>query len=67
MEIQNENDNKCKINQYIKDYPDLTFIENEIVKQIGRKVKSYNLIYKPSRDGDKASDFHNKCDKVNKL
>ena len=53
------------INKYIEGYSDLTFIENEIKKQLNKQIKSYNLIYKASKNGDKASDFHNKCDNIN--
>ena len=53
------------INQYIKGYSDLSFIENEIIKQLNKQIKSYNLVYKATKDGDKSSDFHNKCDNVN--
>ena len=62
---QKEEKNEVIINKYIKGYSDLTFIENEIIKQLNKLIKSYNLVYKASKDGDKASDFHNKCDNVN--
>ena len=64
-EKENENENEYQINKYIQNYSDLIFIEKEIIKQLGKKVKSYNLIYKASRDGSKSSDFHNKCDNAN--
>ena len=53
------------INKYIEGYSDLSFIEKEIIKQLNKQVKSYNLVYKASKDGSKASDFHNKCDSIN--
>ena len=63
--IKKKKKNEIIINKYIKGYSDLTFIENEIIKQLNKRIKSYNLVYKASKDGDKASDFHNKCDNVN--
>lgn len=60
-----QENNRKTINDFIPNYSDLTFIENEIIRQIGKKIKSYNLIYKPSVDGERASDFHRKCDEAN--
>ena len=36
---EKEKENNCKINEYINGYNDLSFIENEIIKQIGKKGK----------------------------
>ena len=63
--IYEAKENKSSINEFITGYSDLTFIENEIIKQLGKKIKSYNLIYKATRDGSRASDFHNQCDNAN--
>ena len=63
--INQKKEKEPTINEYIKGYSDLTFIENEIKKQLNKQIKSYNLVYKASKDGDKASDFHDKCDNIN--
>ena len=48
----------------IVEYDDITFIENRI-KEIYPKFNiDFNLVYRASDDGDKALDFHRKCDKI---
>ena len=47
--------------QIIK-YNEFNFIESAIKKTLGKKVKFYNLIYRGSRNGFRAGDFHEKCD-----
>ena len=47
--------------QIIK-YNEFNFIESAIKKTLGKKVKFYNLIYRGSRNGFRAEDFHEKCD-----
>ena len=48
----------------IVEYDDFVFVENRI-KEIYPKLNiDFNLVYRASEDGDKAVDFHNKCDKV---
>ena len=48
----------------IVEYDDITFIENRI-KEIYPKLNiDFNLVYRATDDGDKARDFHRKCDKI---
>ena len=46
---------------------DIDFL-NERFKKINPNIKkiNYNLVYRGTRDGDRASDFHNKVDKIQK-
>ena len=41
---------------------ELYLIENEIKKNFNRNISSYQLLYRASRDGFGAKDFHRKCD-----
>ena len=43
---------------------ELDFIENEIKKSINKNIKNYKLLFRASRDGFEAKDFHKKCDGV---
>ena len=47
--------------QIIK-YNEFKFIESAIRKNLGKNVKYYKLIFRGSRNGFKAEDFHEKCD-----
>ena len=48
----------------IVEYDDFVFVENRI-KEIYPKLSiDFNLVYRASEDGDKAVDFHNKCDRI---
>ena len=48
------------IKNIIKDQEDIEFVTNKIAEKFpGSK---FNLLYKGSRDGDTAADFHHKCD-----
>ena len=47
--------------QIIK-YNEFNFIESAIRKTLGKKIKFYNLLYRASRNGYRAEDFHEKCD-----
>ena len=47
--------------QIIK-YNEFKFIESAIRKNLGKNVKYYKLIYRGSRNGFRAEDFHEKCD-----
>ncbi len=47
--------------QIIK-YNEFNFIEAAIRKNLSKNVKNYKLIYRASRNGYSAQDFHEKCD-----
>ena len=50
------------INSQIIKYNEFNFIETAIRKNLSKKVKNYKLIYRASRNGFSAQDFHEKCD-----
>ena len=43
---------------------ELFLIGNEIKKNFNRNISSYKLLYRASRDGFGAKDFHWKCDGI---
>jgi hypothetical protein len=53
------------IDSKIVNYDDIIFLKNRI-KEIHPKINTinFNLVYRASEDGDKAADFHSKCDKI---
>ena len=53
------------IDSKIVDYDDIIFLTNRL-REMHPKINNvlYNLVYRASEDGDKASDFHSKCDKI---
>ena len=53
------------IDSKIVNFEDIIFLRNRI-KEIHPKINTinFNLVYRASEDGDKAADFHNKCDKI---
>ena len=53
------------IDSKIVDYDDIIFLTNRI-REMHPKINNviYNLVYRASEDGDKASDFHSRCDKI---
>ena len=53
------------IDSKIVNYDDIIFLKNRI-REIHPRISSinFNLVYRASEDGDKASDFHSKCDKI---
>ena len=55
-----ENINQSNIIQY----DDIIFLENRIKKIYPKLNINYNLVYRATEDGDRAIDFHNKCDKI---
>ena len=61
----NLNISKDSINSKIVDFSDINFLQNRI-KQINPKIKEvyFSLAYRASEDGDKAANFHEKCDKI---
>lgn len=63
--LNNVNFTKDSINSVIVNFDDIIFIQNRI-KAIHPKIKEvyFNLVYRASQDGDKASDFHKKCDAI---
>ena len=48
----------------IVEYDDFIFVENRIKEIYPQLSLDFNLVYRASEDGDKAVDFHNKCDKI---
>lgn len=44
---------------------ELKLVEEGIKKKFNKKIKQYTLLYRGSRDGFGAQDFHNKCDGYN--
>ena len=63
--INNINISKDSINSRIVNYEDIIFIQNRI-KEINPRIKDvyFSLVYRATEDGDKAVNFHNKCDKI---
>ena len=59
------NNPKNSINSKIVNYEDIIFLLNRL-KEIHPKIKDINftLVYRASEDGDRASDFHQRCDKI---
>ena len=53
------------INSAIVSFDDIIFLINRL-KEMSPKLHniSFNLVYRASQDGDKAADFHRKCDKI---
>ena len=56
---------KNSINSKIVNFEDIIFLFNRL-KEIHPKIKDINftLVYRASEDGDRASDFHQRCDKI---
>ena len=52
--------NKSKIIQH----DDIIFLENRIKKIYPKLNINFNLVYRATDDGDRAANFHNKCDKI---
>lgn len=59
------NINQNKIDSKIVKYDDINFIQKRLM-DINPRIKkvSFSLVYRASEDGDRASDFHRKCDKI---
>lgn len=53
------------IDSKIVQYDDIIFLKNRL-REIHPKISNiiFNLVYRATEDGDKAADFHNKCDKI---
>ena len=63
--IDNRNINKKyikTISYYIDNNIAFNLINKGIIKNKNTKIKNYELIFRASRDGYKAEDFHKKCD-----
>ena len=58
-------DPKNYFNSKIANYDDIIFLLDRL-KAIHPKIKdvSFTLVYRASEDGDRAADFHQKCDKI---
>ena len=58
-------DPKSYFNSKIANYDDIIFLLDRL-KAIHPKIKdvSFTLVYRASEDGDRAADFHQKCDKI---
>ena len=56
---------KNTINSNIVNYEDIIFLVNRL-KEISPKIHKINfiLVYRASEDGDRAMNFHQKCDKI---
>jgi chromosome segregation ATPase len=61
----NLNLSKDSINSKIVNLSDINFLQNRIM-QINPKIREvfFSLVYRASEDGDKAANFHQKCDKI---
>ena len=61
----NLNLSKDSFNSKIVNFSDITFLQNRIM-QINPKIREvfFSLVYRASEDGDKAADFHQKCDRI---
>lgn len=54
-------------NSIIKDNSSYSLIFSNIKKRLLKNIKSFNLVYKSSVDGDEASVFHKKCDNLDNI
>ena len=64
LKIPSNNNNKI-INSKIIDNDELYLIEDEIQKIYNKNISKYELLFRASKDGFRATDFHNKCDGEN--
>ena len=60
--LKNENIEKNSIEYYINKYNAFNLIKEGIQKKKETTIKKYNLLFRASRDGFKADDFHTICD-----
>ena len=51
----------------IMDNNETIFIINLITSKIKKKIKKFYLCYKATKDGDKAANFHEKCDYIKNI
>ena len=61
----NLNLSKDSFNSKIVNFSDIAFLQNRIM-QINPKIREvfFSLVYRASEDGDKAANFHQKCDRI---
>jgi len=69
LEEEQSNDQEEKfpngiIKNIIKDYEEIDFVVNKISEKFNGS--RFKLLYKGSRDGDGAADFHSRCDEAEK-
>ena len=70
--IKNNSYAHIHINQYENGINDSNIIQEDDVEFIENRLRglypnfdlNYNLVYRATEDGDKASDFHKRCDKI---
>ena len=70
--IKNNSYAHIQINQYENGINDSNIIQEDDVEFIENRLRglypnfdlNYNLVYRATEDGDKASDFHKRCDKI---
>ena len=68
-EILNQNNNKIiyKYNNegiVLINKDELDLINKGFKKKMSKKIKEMKLLYKASRDGDSAENFHKRCDSI---
>ena len=61
--IQREYENSITESRIVE-YDDITFIENKLKEIYPNYNIDFNLVYRATDDGDRAMDFHQKCDKI---
>ena len=54
-----------KIDTRIIKYNELNLIETGVKNKLNKKIKKYTLLFRASKDGFKAGNFHSKCDGKN--
>ena len=71
LEEINNNNNIPNISEFekstIMDNKETIFINNLITSKIKKKIKKFYLCYKATKDGDKAANFHKKCDYIKNI
>ena len=53
------------LDSHILKLNELILIEKGVLKNLNKKVKKYTLLFRATRDGFRASNFHSKCDGKN--
>ena len=60
----NQYENGINESNIIEVEDDIAFIDNRLSQLFPNNDFNYNLVYRATEDGDKASDFHKRCDKI---